>query len=185
VTHVRLEPRYTPYFHIAFLQALRLMQRNFLYTQENLDIQDSGFPGQEGGSKAERKHTADVCDSSGLCTSAFPRGPWEKRCRDREKKQHPLRKGNVIPDQICNSPLDSVISQPREITRYRACPKGKLRVVMPTQNRQIFWGKVFTDVRYSVHALEISRGFPGVVYLLLNVSKLSLKLHCVEITVHT
>jgi hypothetical protein len=107
------------------------MQRNFLYTQESLDIQDSGLPGQErvgngGGSKAERKHTADVCDSSGLCTSAFSRGPWEKRCRHTEKKQHPLRKGNVIPDQICNSPLDSVISHPREITRYRACPKREI-----------------------------------------------------------
>ncbi len=56
---------------------------------------------------------------------------------------------------------------------------------MPTQNRQKIWGKVFTDVRCSVHALEISGGFPGVVYLLLNVSKLSLKPHCVEITVHT
>ncbi len=56
---------------------------------------------------------------------------------------------------------------------------------MPTQNRQIFWGKVFTDVTCSVHALEISREFPGVVHLLLNVSKLSLKPHYVEITVHT
>lgn len=56
---------------------------------------------------------------------------------------------------------------------------------MPTQNRQKFWGKVLTDVRCSVHALEISRGFPGVVYLLLNLSKLSLKPHRVEITVHT
>jgi hypothetical protein len=37
----------------------------------------------------------------------------------------------------------------------------------------------------SVHALEIWRGFPGVVYLLLNLSKLSLKPHRVEITVHT
>jgi hypothetical protein len=107
------------------------LQRNFLYTQDSLDIQDSGFPCQErvgngGGSKAERKHTADVCESSGLCTSAFSSGPWEKKCRDREKKQHPLRKGNVIPDQICNSQLDSVISHPREITRYKACPKREI-----------------------------------------------------------
>jgi hypothetical protein len=41
------------------------VQRNFLYTQESLEIQDAGFPGQEGvgkggGSKAERKHTARV-----------------------------------------------------------------------------------------------------------------------------
>jgi len=128
------------------------VQRNFLYTQESLEIQDAGFPGQEGvgkGSKAERKHTADVCESSGLCTSAFSRGPWEKRCRGREKKQHSLRKGNVNPNQISKSPLDSVISHPREITRYKA-QKGKLRVVMPTQNRQNFWGKVFTVVRCSV-----------------------------------
>ncbi len=107
------------------------MQRNFLYTQESLEIQDAGFAGQEGvgkggGSKAQGKHTADVCESSGLCISAFSRGPWEKRCRGREKKQHSLRKGNVIPDQISNSPLDSVISHPREITRYKASPKREI-----------------------------------------------------------
>jgi hypothetical protein len=116
------------------------VQRNFLYTQESLDIQHSGFPGQEGvgnggGSKAEKKHTADVCESSGLCTSAFS---WEKRCRDREKKQYSLRKGNS--DQIWNSPLDSVISHPREITRYRTFPKREITGCNAYSKQTIFLG---------------------------------------------
>jgi hypothetical protein len=49
-------------------------------------------------------------------------------------------KGNVIPDQICNSPLDSVISHPREITRYRACPKREITGCNAHSKQTIFLG---------------------------------------------